>query len=100
MRRVLVGLIVVESTVQSRLGEGSTFAFMLAVGVPPGGCRRELPYPVDPSSLRILVSEDNAVARAVRHDTLSGLRFSDVEAVADGDSAMASFRAAQRRGRP
>src|SRR3546814_16770235 len=61
--RQLVELMGGEITVQSRLGEGSTFAFTLAVGVPPGGCRRELPYPFDPSSVRILVLEGSEERR-------------------------------------
>jgi len=89
-----------EISVDSRYGEGSTFTFTVEVGVAAGGRRHEVPVSIDPSRIRILIVEDNAVARAVLHDSLRGLRFTDVEAVADGYAAMARFRDAQTRGEP
>ncbi|MEQ8398863.1 response regulator [Thalassobaculum sp.] len=87
-------------SVESTPGSGSTFSFSILVGYRETGEGRQLARQVDPSAIRALIVEDNAVARAVLADTLRGLRFTNVEAVADGPAALSTFAEAQLRGQP
>ncbi len=96
----LVGLMNGEIAVESTLGKGSSFTFTVLVEDAGAGVRRELPRHVDPGRVRILVVDDNSVARAVLSDTLKGLRFSNVETAADGPEALRRFGDAERRGEP
>ena len=96
----LVGLMNGEISVESTLGKGSTFTFSVLLDDAGSSARRELPRHVDPANVRILVVEDNAVARAVLSDTLKGLRFTDVATAADGPEALRCFGDAVRDGEP
>ncbi|EDP65362.1 hypothetical protein BAL199_11916 [alpha proteobacterium BAL199] len=87
-------------SVESTPGAGSTFSFTILVGDRGADGERQLARQIDPSAIRTLIVEDNAVARAVLADTLKGLRFTDVEAVGDGPAALGAFAEAQLRGQP
>jgi|GEM_PF-604466 len=87
-----------EISVESTPGTGSTFRFSVELEKSAIRRARGLPHHIDPSKIRILIAEDNAISRTVLIDTLRRLRFSDVEAAPDGEGALALLRGAQERG--
>ena len=98
--RQLVELMDGEISVESTPGAGSTFTFTVALSAGPPSIQRLRERPIEPENLRILVVEDNAIARAALADTLHGLRFTAVTAAADGPAAVELFEAASSRGEP
>lgn len=88
--RRLVQLMGGEITLESTLGEGSTFTFLLAspeADAPAGDASPEAPLP-DLHGLRVLLVEDNLLSRELMSELLGrqGVR---VEAVATAEGALA-----------
>ncbi|MBB5206072.1 PAS domain S-box-containing protein [Inhella inkyongensis] len=86
-----------EVGVQSQPGQGATFWFTARLGL--GGA---LPLPAPRPDLRgrrLLVADDNEAARRVMVELLQSMGFR-VEAVADGEAALATIEAAERADRP
>jgi signal transduction histidine kinase/DNA-binding response OmpR family regulator/HPt (histidine-containing phosphotransfer) domain-containing protein len=100
-----------EIGVTSRLGEGSTFWFVLPIAVAserPGNANANLPVdasiapdgsPTPLAGQRVLVVDDNATNRLVLESQLAGWNMVP-ESVADGASALKTARAAVAAGRP
>ncbi len=61
----LVDLMGGSISVESRLGEGSTFRFAIPFRYEPGESSRAVPCPIELAGKRILVVDDNAAAREV-----------------------------------
>ncbi|MFM8443641.1 MAG: response regulator [Methylococcus sp.] len=83
--------------VESEPGRGSTFWFTARLRKAPGQSRHCLPDP-DLRGLRILVVDDNAVARQVFGELLTAMRF-DVAEASGGPEAIAAIRQADAAGR-
>jgi CheY-like chemotaxis protein len=84
--------------VESRLGEGSTFRFMLPLPVDEQPCPTPVPI-VDLAGLRVLIVDDNEVNRRVVHEQISswGMRNGSF---ASGDEALQALRTAKASGDP
>ena len=73
-------------------GEGSTFAFTVALGLGAVAPRRGAVLPGSLNDLRVLVVDDNPAARQILTEALAHLPFR-VDAVASGPEALAAIRA-------
>ena len=85
--------------VESREGQGSTFAFTLCAGVWTGPKRRVARHPVDMHNLHTLIVDDNATNRLILHEMLAGWK-ARVSEAAGGEEALARLRRAQEAGDP
>lgn len=83
--------------VQSRLGEGSCFTAITPFGLGAMAPGRVVPEALN--GLRVLVVDDNALAREVMHGLLASLPLR-CDLVAGGVEALAQVRAAARDGDP
>jgi PAS domain S-box-containing protein len=85
--------------VESAPGQGSTFWFTLPLPVRPAPPSTGPPLQPGLGAVRVLCVDDNATNRAIVEAQLAlyGVR---VECVADGSTALARLRAAQREGDP
>jgi PAS domain S-box-containing protein len=94
----LVELMGGSMQVESRLGEGSTFRFMLPLPVDEQPCPTPVPI-VDLAGLRVLIVDDNEVNRRVVHEQISswGMRNGSF---ASGDEALQALRTAKASGDP
>jgi CheY-like chemotaxis protein len=89
-----------QVTVESTLGEGSTFTLYLPATSSRSAAAREEPRAERPaSSGRILVMDDEPAVRRVAAVMLSRLGF-EVELANDGGEALAKTRSAREAGRP
>ena len=84
--------------VESRLGEGSTFWFILPLPIDEQTSPSSIPI-VDLAGLRVLIVDDNAVNRRVVHEQVSswGMRNGSF---ASADEALQAIRTAQASGDP
>ena len=73
--------------VESEHGVGSTFHFTVRLALGAARARPEAILPADLRNLRILVVDDNEMARLVIGDTLRAMGF-DVDVAADGPTAL------------
>lgn len=80
---------------ESEEGVGTTFSFSAHLGWRADKPARTAPKHIDPSEVRILLAEDNPVARSVLMDILHRLSFARITEASDGSSALALFEAAQ-----
>ncbi len=85
--RHLAGLMGGEVGVSSAPGEGSTFWFSARLGVDPAPANPHLPS-LDLRGKRMLVVDDNALARQVLTDMLARMRF-EVVSASSGTAAIA-----------
>ncbi|MCF4114265.1 MULTISPECIES: ABC transporter substrate binding protein [Dethiosulfovibrio] len=86
---------------ESRLGEGSAFTFSITVGIMDGE-NRTIYRPQDKTlsaltNLRILVVDDNPIARKILREMLRSMAF-DVETVSSGEDAIARLKASEEEG--
>ncbi len=88
-----------EIDVESAPGAGSTFTFTARFDLEETEGRLDPPPPVDLTGRRALEVDDNATAREVFTEILSGWRIA-VEEAADGWEAVLAARRAREAGRP
>lgn len=81
---------------QSVPGRGSTFSFTLRLPVAPPAVQRT---PAEATPLRVLVTDDNAVARSTLTAMVRGIGWS-ADAAADGHEALRRIADADAEGRP
>ena len=84
--------------VESEPGKGSIFWFTARLGKVSGKSHKRLLAP-DLRGLRVLVVDDNEMARSVLDDMLTNMSF-EVSQVAGGAQAVAAIEAADKAGRP
>jgi CheY-like chemotaxis protein/HPt (histidine-containing phosphotransfer) domain-containing protein len=89
------GTIVVES----RFGEGSTFAFTVTVGLRADVPKAMAPTREELGDLRVLVVDDDPASRDILNDMFGDWSI-PVKLVASGDEALAAVHAAERAGAP
>ncbi len=94
----LVELMDGEISVQSQLGQGSSFSFTAQFGLQEQQHVRSTLDP-DVTGLRILVVDDNARAREIMLAILASQKF-DAQAVSGGAEAITALESAQAQGRP
>ncbi|OLE66904.1 MAG: hypothetical protein AUG09_05205 [Acidobacteria bacterium 13_1_20CM_2_68_7] len=86
--------------VESEVGRGSTFYFTARLGLQDKiASAAAAPPPEELRGLRILVVDDNATNRTILEEMFSGWRMRPTS-VDGGDTALATLRAAARRGNP
>jgi two-component system, sensor histidine kinase and response regulator len=95
LTELMGGMIVVES----RFGEGSTFAFTVAVGLQAHAPKAVPATREKLGDLRVLVVDDDPVSREILSEMLAGWSM-PVELVASGDEALAAVHAAEVAGAP
>ena len=83
-------------SVRSRLGEGSTFSFTARLGVQAEAPARAA-APVNLSTLRVLVADDNAAARSILVGLCTGFGMRVDTAVNGADAVQAVLRAQSER---
>ena len=83
--------------VESEAGMGSTFRFTVRLGVRPHAALPPLPEGVDPTSMRVLIVDDNETAREILEELTQSLGF-QVQSVKNGPEAIEAVRAAAIRG--
>ncbi|RQS09803.1 response regulator [Burkholderia sp. Bp9002] len=99
--RRIAGLMHGELTVESRVGEGTTFVASLPLPEAPPGWRdafgeqeaadaQTLPHADDAPPLRVLVAEDHPASRALLRDQLDALQY-DATIVTNGKEAMRAY---------
>ncbi|MCU1693672.1 MAG: multi-sensor hybrid histidine kinase [Frankiales bacterium] len=94
--RRLVALLGGELSLESEVGRGSVFSFVLPLPVVVGSA----PEPAtDLAGVRVLVADDSATNRTVLEHLL-GRWSAEVVSVADADEALAALHEAARQGRP
>jgi two-component system sensor histidine kinase/response regulator len=84
--------------VESEFGKGSTFWFTARLGKAKGAARNLLPEP-DLRGRRVLVVDDNEMARNVLEDLLQSMTF-EVSQASGGKEASAAITQAEEAGRP
>ena len=87
-----------EVGIESEWGKGSTFWFTARVGIGRPRSRALIPEP-DLRGLRVLVVDDNDMARAVLRDMLLNMTF-QVDEAASGPDAIEAVRSAASGGKP
>jgi two-component system, sensor histidine kinase and response regulator len=85
--------------VESTPGKGSVFSFTTVFKRAKGGKKPSLVLPKDLKSMKVLVCDDNKVARETLRDDLETLSFQPV-LVDSGDKALAELSAAKKAGEP
>ncbi|MFC3230074.1 response regulator [Marinibaculum pumilum] len=83
--------------VESEAGMGSTFRFTVRLGVRPHAALPPLPEGVDPTSMRVLIVDDNDTAREILEELTLSLGF-QVQSAKNGPEAIEAVRAAAIRG--
>jgi signal transduction histidine kinase/DNA-binding response OmpR family regulator len=96
--RELVGLMDGTLTVQSRLGEGSTFSATIRLPLGPDTPPAFVPR-VELGGLRVLIVDDNEVNRRVLREILTSWRMRTGEADS-GETGLTALRAASAAGDP
>ena len=76
-----------QITVESELGKGSTFSFVLGFGIGAESGARRMPKLIDPAKMNVLVVDDIDTARQVVAEGLQHLGF-NVTAAASGQEAL------------
>lgn len=94
----LVAMMGGEIGVESRPGEGSTFWFTVSYQMAELPERPEFSIPRDLRRLKVLVLDDNELARKVLRDSLEGFGFL-VHEVSSGEDAMAELESESQAGR-
>ncbi|MCK9199600.1 MAG: PAS domain S-box protein [Gallionella sp.] len=87
-----------EVGVESEYGKGSTFWFTARLGKAKGDAKKLIPSP-DLRGRRVLVVDDNELARNVLEDMLGSMTFKVIQA-ADGKAAVQAVRHADQSGNP
>lgn len=87
LTEMMGGTIRVESTP----GEGSVFTVEVPIGVQPSDVAKGLPKSIDPSSVNVLVIDDNPTAIDILSDTLQSLNFTNVDCFIDPLAALAEY---------
>jgi len=87
-------------TVDSTLGQGSTFLIELPLDIQRRAIKRKLPANVDPSKLQVLIVDDNDMALEILFDTMRGLNFSKIDSQTSPYEALELFKTRQEDGQP
>ncbi len=82
-----------EIWVESEVGMGSSFHFTARFGKQPGQVAKHTPGAVDLGALRVLVVDDNATAREIFGNVLTGFGLR-VDQVSTGDAAVSQIESA------
>lgn len=86
-------------TVSSVLGQGTVFSFTASFGLQPDSSTQHVQCPDDYMNLKVLVVDDNQMAREIMSDTLANYSFI-VDQAASGQEAIEEIKAAQHAKQP
>lgn len=87
-------------SVESEKDKGTTFSFTVPIEVESAAVIRRLPGPIETTTSRVLVIDDNHTSLEVMDDLLHGLGFRDIASFSDPKAAIASFEQNLQNGTP